>query len=467
MPIPLPETCKGCVFATKARYFTPDKLLPHSSVMIVAQNPGAHEERGHAITGYTTFNGRREELIDHVQPQPLIGASGQWIKNEFWPLARTEPFAKVSLANVIKCRPEGTNDLPPVASKELKAALKHCMQAHFKVPPRVKTIVALGQMALFGLTGQTSITDWRGYVLGKDFQTGELLGLTSYYHPGVGAGVIDIFPTLHPAALFKLPKLQHATRNDFYKLGRFLRGEWPLRLPEIKRRMPGDLPSLIGFDTEYDPEDNNRLIMYSVADTRGNVYVVDAGDHKDRLSLTKPTTIVGQNLLVDMPHFYNLFESSHVRVHLEDVMLAHSVLWTGEPHDLNYILSLYGQYNRHKHLIHDQPHLYAGLDADTTLNHAWKGLIREFKQDPDSWKIYREKRQPLLPIIYRAQQVGIAVHHARIHHVKGLIESKRDHVANEARALTGKPKFNLGSTQQVGREIYGEYEEVTGCGNAP
>lgn len=145
-------------------------------------------------------------------------------------------------------------------------------------------------------------------------------------------------------------------------------------------------------------------------------------------------------------------------------MFAHSVLWTGEPHDLSYILSMYGQFNRHKHLgniyepddIHDIDILYAGLDAYTTLHHAWKGMLTEFKQDQRSWEVYRKYRLPLAYLIGNSEAKGIKVDRQRLQYIEELFVQEIATLQDAARQLTNDEYFNLGSSYQVADVIYDE-----------
>lgn len=449
--------CFGCPFYDKSEYLTPDSLKEDSEILILAQNPGEHEENGVKITGRDWYNGQSYPREINVTPQPLIGPSGDWIKRDFWPLTKLGSFDKVSKANVIKCRPNGKNELPIIKSKALREAIAHCTREYLRIPNNTRYILSLGVVSFYYLTGKQSLIDdhgsYRGYVLGLENPGYANYGVEEYYSP-TGFEPLRIMPTIHPASLFKNPKMHHAVLCDFDKFGRLVRGEWPLPLPDIKRSMPLEIPSLFGFDTEYDVYNNNELIMWSLADTKGNIYVIDAADSRfiDVGGDIHPSVIT-QNGLVDLPHLEKVIDTS--KITLEDTMIAHSVLWTGEPHDLDYMCSIYGSYNRHKHLSGNDPYLYAGLDADTTINQVWRGMVREFKQDKESWRVYKN-RLKLLPIINKNQQKGILIDQERALLIGNLMKENMDRLNFEARVLTNNPKFKLSSPKQVGEYIYGE-----------
>lgn len=469
MPIKKPNACKGCPFYDKSEYITPDVMLKDSEVLILAQNPGEHEEQGLQLSGYQYINNRREEVTGKVRPQPLIGASGNWLRREFWPLTKLE-YASTSRANVIKCRPYHSNELPSVNStkpvkditqKMLKQAIAHCTRAYLRIPPTVKHILAMGGISLYALTKEESITDWRGWIIGKDLQDKTVtLGIDEYYTPMAGSTLytqlVNVFPVLHIASLFQNPTYYHATLVDFIKFGRLVRGEWPRNLPQMYiNKLPDMIPSIIGFDTEYDVTQNNKLTMFSLASTDGRIYVVDRDANFSR-RLQASTEVVTQNGLVDLPHLVKLFDVSSIK--LQDCMIAHSVLWPGEPHNLDYMTSMYGRYNRHKHLreTNDKStkYLYAGLDADTTLNHVWQGIMREFESDPLSYEEYKKRRQPLLSIINRFQSIGIEVDRERASLVSSLLDQEMQEIVREAREITNNEDFNIVSTQQAALGIY-------------
>src|SRR6266446_2942570 len=93
-----PESCRDCPFFTLSNYITPDRIIPGSEVLIAGQAPGTHEEQGKALLRYEYYGGQRHEKVVSVTPQPLLGASGEWLQREFWPLTKLD-YTKVSKVN--------------------------------------------------------------------------------------------------------------------------------------------------------------------------------------------------------------------------------------------------------------------------------------------------------------------------------------------------------------------------------
>lgn len=454
-----PEACRGCPFYALSQYITPDVMIDDAEVLILAQAPGEYEEQGIKLI-------RRnygQEVTEKTHPQPLIGPTGQWLQTEFWPLTRID-YTKVSKANVIKCRPYNKNELPNIGStkavngisvKMLKEAITHCTNTYLHTPKSTKYVMAMGGISLYALTKQESITNWRGWCVGSH-SLNTMYGIDDYYQPTWDK--LNIFPVIHIAALFQSDKYYHATLCDFVRFGQLVRRDWPIVLPEIQVNViPQTVPSTIGFDTEYDVSDNNRLLMWSMADVKGNVYVNDAGMVTKLPWVYTTLTLVTQNGLVDMPHILPmLYKPDDVIV--EDCMLAHAVLWSGELNSLDYMLSKVGRYNRHKHLRETQDkhlkYLYAGLDAHTTLNDAWYSLIQEFKQDHLSYQEYRLRRRTLLPIINKSHQRGIEVFTERVQYISEMLDAEMADIIERAKQVTENPDFNIASPDQVSMALY-------------
>lgn len=481
-----PSACSGCPFQHYGRYFTPDIMVASSKVLFVAQNPDPDEEVGH-----WKFS---REAYKQVQPQPLIGATGQLFNNKFLKEASLKR-SEVSLANAIRCRPGEAlglraDALPPLTNKmkletsnaDIVKALKHCKAAYLKIPTSIKTIVTMGSYALYQQTGISNVTDWRGYALDYDSTDNFITVDTSTYHDlfiskslqdcrgrssaSVSSQVREpkrqtLFVTMHIAALFKgeNKKYYHATLADFGKLKKLREGSWPLPLPAYNTNSPLQWPKYAAFDTEYywndiNRQNNNKLIRWSLCDTQYNLYCVESENTPyERIPIVEGSTVVIQNALADIAHLSHIVDVSKVNV--EDMMLAHSVLWTGEPHSLNYIASVFGSLNRYKHLSSDQPQLYSALDAYEPM-YIWRNsLIPDFKADKESWHIYKKYRLPLINIINKAQQTGAALDSSRLLEVQQILQERIASIKTKARAVVGDDSFSIGGIKRVKEEIYG------------
>ena len=343
-------------------------------------------------------------------------------------------------------------------------ALKHCRQAHLHIPPSVKLIVTMGRYAMFAMTGiqneeseyghkQGVVESWRGYAVDvADYNKPFTTVNTSYYHDLQSDK--QVFFTMHIAALFKgqNKRYYHATLQDFYKIKHLLSGNWPLPLPTWHSVPPLLWPNYAAFVTEYNPVEN-ILHRWSLCDTANNLYCVEAEDTSDiRIPVAAGSTVLIQNALADIGYL-NLI-TDFTKVHIEDMMLAHSVLWTGEPHSLNYIASKYGAFNRYKHLSGYTPQLYSALDAYEPM-HMWKShFLPEFRKDQQSWQVYKKYRLPLIKIIYKAQHTGVKVDTVRLSEVQCILQDKLHNLQQKARDITGDSNFNLGGRKGMIEKIY-------------
>lgn len=475
MPLLKPEACRGCPFYTKGQYYVPDHIVPHSEIMLITQNPGQNEIDGHKLIKRHWLGGSRyQDEVEHVKPQPLIGATGKKLDEDYLPLVKLKR-SEVSVGNAIRCRPGrelglAADELPTVTNKmslessktDIVTAIRHCAKAHLKIPPETKTIMAMGSLALYQLTGQHGGTEWRGYVIRTtrdNIYSSRRVGVDTYHDVlrPISDDEIDVFVTMHIAALNKPTnkRYSHAVLRDFYKLGRFIRREWPLPLPTWSDKPPKQWPAYSAFDTEYVPE-TNQLIRWSLCDDKNNLYCVESShDGVTTIPIRPNTTVVIQNALADISHLATLVAMDTIKV--EDLMLAHATLWTGEPHGLNYINSIFGAFNRYKHLIdtHGQEQLYSALDAYEPM-YCWRhGIIPEFKKDPISHKIYKERMLPLIPIIDESQQTGARLNGQRLFEIQEIYRKRLDEIIAEAREITGNPRFNIGGLKEMGKMVYG------------
>jgi len=170
--------------------------------------------------------------------------------------------------------------------------------------------------------------------------------------------------------------------------------------------------------------------------------------------MTKPTLIL-QNADADLDHFEEIAGANEYT--FEDTMHAHAVLWSGQPHDLNFLGSMYAPFNRWKHLEYTNPIVYSGLDAAGTW-YAWEALAREFRRDPQSEKVYREYQLPLVNIIRRAKSKGIRVNKENALRITGELKDAVDRLNIKAEALVGWP-INIASNDQTALQLY-EVEQI-------
>lgn len=462
--IPKPEACKGCPMYGDGKGFVPDEIRDEAQVFVYAQNPGADEEKGRKVISTAGKNAVYEEH----DPAPMLGRTGFIMEQDYLTMAGLER-SEISLGNGLRCRRNHTDKLPPLRSPEVKLSLLHCHRAHFRLPKACKLIVAQGEYALYALTGETNVSEWRGYLLPFNpwKPDGSRLCPPYTYTPTIYTPTLHLqMPVLavnHIAAIFRAPSLAQPAKGDWAKIRRILNGAWPSPPPKIFTHQNLMWPPVFAFDTEFIP-DTKMLIRYSMAyrDMTNRSMKVHVVEHDDvvrgaPMMLVKPD-LVTQNAIADMEFFETIARVSRDRYNLVDIMHKHAVLWAGFPHDLNTFGSLYASINRWKHLEKTNPIVYSGMDAMVTLE-VNEHLDREFTRDPQSKKIYDDIQIKLVDVIRDSAQFrGIKVNQKTAVQYWHLYRDKVAALEAQAQAIVGWP-INVSSNAQTGQQLY-EVEQI-------
>ena len=461
-----PAGCSGCPLYGDGRGFVPDELRDGAAVFIVGQNPGADEE---------------------AEGRPFVGKTGQAMEKYLRDAGLTRD--EVSIGNALRCRWRGSNDLPPITQTITKDALKHCWQAHGRIPNGTKLIVAQGDYAAVTLTGETvaagdKSTGWRGYLR-------PYIGIlhARIEEPWVPTpGVVPVLLTVHLARLFREPWYTLPTRLDWAKIPRILARTWPRRPPKFNLTPPETWPSAFAFDTEFWHEEGTaptsaRLIRWSASWGTGNgeTCVVEADERQvPRVGegAARRPRCIAQYAPADVHHLAKLTETTWKSSAsspmeslfspsespsptsasvwdsylIEDTVWKHAVLWSDHPHDLNYLGSLYSSWNRWKHLSERDPILYSGLDAVGLLE-VDRALERELDADPLSRRVWETIDRPALGEFVRAQYHGLRASPARVNEVVTMLKGQADEATLRAQAIAGWP-LNLASNPQVSHRIF-------------
>ena len=421
--LPKPPECLGCPFYQTGMGFVPDEVHEDAEIDIYGQNPGPDEE---------------------AEGKPFVGMTGREMERVYLKLAGLNR-EKVTIRNAIRCRWQGRNDLPPVHETIVRQAMSHCRVHHKE--PSARLTVAQGGYSLWVLTGESTPTEWRGWLMDPVTRQHE----RTIWTPDPGDPVV--LSTLHLAALYRDITMTLPTMMDWSKIPRILAGTWPSSLPSWEHKPLVHLAPEFVFDSEYGPD--GTLIRYSTF-SPDRLIVTEGWMHEKSQGWVwqgKPRLIF-QNLMADVGHVQKLIQEPLVweAFDMEDTMLAHSVLYSDLPHDLDFLGSCYAPTNRWKHLAFDEPELYSAADAYNPW-FIWKALKGEFARDPLSEKLYRETVLPLAPVILKSMQIGIRVNQSRAKEVEGLLQEKVREARLRAEVVAGWP-INLGSNPQVGHHIY-------------
>ena len=421
-----PPACQGCPFYETSKEWTPDVIREGAKVMLVSD-------------------------------QPWQGKSGQGVNYALWLRDAGLSEDEVSIGHALRCRWRNTNDLPKYTERVVKDAIEHCTSAHFYPAPETRLYVALGDYAAIQLVGEP-VGEWRGYL--RPLHARQSPPAVEPWVPHDQDRSVLVCHNL--ATLPRDPNRIMAAHADWSKVSRILAKKWPRQPPAYGDRAPSPWPRAFSFDTEFPHDQPRHLIRYSMA-WGTNDYescVVERGDHKWQTLGYQPRVIT-QYAPADMRHLDWLtsqrrgdglsdsFWSSFV---IEDAVWKHAVLWSDQPHDLNYLASIYSSFNRWKHLSAVNPRLYSALDA-IGLWEVDLALERELSADPRSRRVWETIDRPALGEFVRAQYRGIRTDPQRLGQaMEALGEAARD-ATRRARALAGWP-INLGSNTQVAHRLY-------------
>lgn len=141
-----PDACQSCPMYGDGKGFVPGYWPEGAILGIIAQNPGAEEEKS---------------------GMPLVGNTGRMLATVYLPLVGVD-LDEVGRDNVIRCRwrPPGrkqkTNELPK--GEMLSQAIGHCRQ-YDCTPESVRLVVAMGVAALSKFAPTLKQFEWRGHLL--------------------------------------------------------------------------------------------------------------------------------------------------------------------------------------------------------------------------------------------------------------------------------------------------------------
>lgn len=446
-----PPECHGCPFYGDGRGFVPDQMVEGTEVLLMAQNPGEHEEKGTRV-----LEMGKDAVVEPCTPQPMVGKTGYFIRTTLLPLSGLA-WEQVSRGNVLRCRWKHTNTLPK-SIPVMRQAIEHCQSAYFRPPASTRLIVAMGNPSKWALTGRGTplhgIESWRGWMAPLQIPwMGMFADLDVYTPRWEPTRLPPVLMTNHPADAFRDPLSKLPLKSDFAKIAKFIKGRWPLEPPTIHVQPdPGMWVNGIAFDTEYDyGRTGVTLKRYSVCTPTNQVYVIEAENHDPTGVPSTPLHLIGQNFCTshDLPFARQL----GVRLgRVDDTMVMHAVLYPGWPHDLDYLASLYATTNRWKHLVALNPILYAGIDAYGTRT-VFQHLDRGLNSLPGRRTTYEVYTRPLIAIIQKARARGLKVDVAAAQRLARELDQKLEVITLMAQATVGWP-IQLSSNQQVAWQIY-------------
>jgi len=172
-------------------------------------------------------------------------------------------------------------------------------------------------------------------------------------------------------------------------------------------------------------------------------------------TLVRQLPVVFHNAMADIPVLEKALGVSWKDYKaVDDTMLAHAILWSELPHDLEFLESIYGEYGEFKHLRDTDQLRYNYGDVITTAC-VWKEMVRGFASDGQAEAIYRQQSLALLPMLLQSAKTGIRVNIPRVIEEYTKLQQIAQKVKHYAELAVGYP-INLNSGTQLKHYLYEE-----------
>lgn len=413
---PKPDACSGCPLYGSGVGFVHDTNTPDATVKIISLMPRTEE----VMRGYAS------QTVEYNKKYLEVAGIAD----------------NCSHGHLIRCRPQGTKRglLASLCLHTLRTAATCCAQ--FDREHAINVIQ--GREALEVIEHSLgSFHDWRGFFI-----------------PDTNKFLVS-----DAEMMKKQPELDLITRQDFNRLRKIINGTWPEPIPKgilwtddnfwrlwFKKALEN--PDPIVIDTEYRRDGIITLLGLYANDvgvlqwdpTQCGVSKIDVSN--TLLHMVQNHTVLFQNSFADMPRLLQNFGIPYTAYkYIEDTMLAHSVLWSELPHSLKFLESLYGRHHKMKHLAISDKLLYNAGDTLTT-SYVWSAEKEDFQRDKQAHRVYENIVLPLIPVVARANERGIAVNKAACMEAYEQLQGEREYAQKLAQAYTGYP-ITLGGSAQL------------------
>lgn len=304
--------------------------------------------------------------------EPFVGLSGKELTRMLHDAGIMRQSCRIT--NVTMQRPEG-NDIAQFFATRTTATTSHKFLAGRWCHPAIASglealrqevaatnptvIVALGDTALWALTGESGITKWRGSYL-------DLRPAYGGPHP---TG-ISVIPTYHPAAILRQWNWRQIAVQDLRRAAEVAAGHSPIR-PVENYAIPLTLPDALAaidelarFDGPLACDIETRVghidcIGFATSPSRAVCFPFFSLEHPEGLwsledeativlalrRLLSQASIVGQNFLYDAQYIARRW--GVLVTPTFDTMIAQGVAWPSLPKALDFLSSMYLPWHRY------------------------------------------------------------------------------------------------------------------------
>jgi len=178
------RSCIKCPLHQFRKNAVPGEGDPNAKIMFVGEAPGYYED---------------------VQGRPFVGAAGKLL-TELIENVLGVPRASVFITNVVKCRPPENRDPLP---EEIFACSPYLDRQIMLIRPKI--VITLGRHSTGYILGKAGIK-----VRGVTEVRGRIFSLFLF------DSLLNVMPTLHPAAALYNPQLKVQIEEDFRRLKNFI-----------------------------------------------------------------------------------------------------------------------------------------------------------------------------------------------------------------------------------------------------
>lgn len=418
---------------------------------------------------------------------PFVGSSGAMLNGTVAEIGKK--FYQAHKTNVILCRPPKNN----IESFEAQEAIT-CCRAGFIEELNVlkkkgtKVLMAVGGTALTALNIEGTISKNRGSVY--------MLKLSEKDIKPVTEGPFDFvcIPTFHPSFLFR-GQLKHEVSfiNDIEKAYSLV--DTPYVPPKENFKM---FPTISYIEKEVDKIIKNktligvdiestglvpgkaRILMVGIATSGEDAFTIPFSKqggsdywktpqermraHTALQKLMDKAPTVFQNCLFDMRHLEHF--GCPVNNLKHDTMILHHCVSPELPHNLGYIVSVYGKTPYWKDEVLAAPDRMINMDDEKVRTYNLRDsvvllqilpeLIKEAKEDGTYW-IYENISMPLVKPVMALMRNGIMLDKKKLETWKREIKSKIESFSKDLVKYGSLPEnFNLSSGDHMRCLLYGE-----------
>lgn len=299
-----PDACKKCPINNwTTNKFVPPKVRPTEEA-IVGEAPGEVEE---------------------ALGEPFIGPAGKWLDSILKAAKRRRD--EFTILNTMCCRPPSniypTDPSSIIPQDAAQQGLEYCWRTH--IAPilerrRWRRIIAMGEHALFAVTGKRGISNWRGSPL------------PAKWAPTTAC----VMPTWHPAYIMRQQDEFHVAVHDVRKTLSIPPENYNL-FPSLDEVASYE-PEVVAFDLEWDINNQIRMVGFSSALYEAMVVPYEGAyiPHIHRI-LTSAKELIGHNIVTaDLQVLPFKVEGV-----LWDTLLMHHLIQPDARHGLAFVASVF------------------------------------------------------------------------------------------------------------------------------